>query len=203
LAWALLPIAIMLATLLYGNRLIYVVPYLLVAFSGLFPSPREPEAAPARTPSPGAWWLLVGSVVAAFLFAAVIRPVVPWLQRATRSETLLYSAAESAAPRSSTVCLHGSAIEFYLVGRSRDWRMFMLTPDTLAQCDSAIVQPTDVVPELAARFEAAGFHRETTLLADLDYHAPVWEQHVYGYYRYGPYEVYRRAARASADTNTH
>ena len=36
LAWMLLPIAIMLATLLYGNRVIYLLPYLTIAFSGVF-----------------------------------------------------------------------------------------------------------------------------------------------------------------------
>jgi hypothetical protein len=72
--------------------------------------------------------------------------------------------------------------------------MFMLTPETLANCDTAILQPDVMKPELAARLEAAGFRRETSLLTDLEYHAPVWEQHVYGYYRYGPYDVYRLAA---------
>jgi hypothetical protein len=189
LLWMMLPISIMFFTMLYGNRLIYMVPYLMVAFSGAF---ARPEAAPgaARAPGPMGWWLLLGSVAASFVFAAVLKPVMPWLQRATRSESLLYAAAERAAPRSARVCFDGS-VEFYLVGRSRDWRMFTLTPDTLPLCDSAIVrgEPT---PELAASLASTGFARQEVLLPDQVNDAPAWEQHAYGYYVYGPYEVYRR-----------
>lgn len=189
LAWMLLPIAIMLATLLYGNRVIYLLPYLTIAFSGVFAAA---TAMPERRRKPGAaaWWLLLGSVATSFVFAAVVRPVLPWLHRATRSETLLYAAAQSAAARSSSVCLDGSAIEFYLMGRSLDWRMFMLTPDTVANCETAIVRPDETAQ--VARLGAAGFRQEKTLLANQRNDAPVWEQHVYGYYVYGPYDIYRR-----------
>lgn len=185
LLWMMLPIAIMFVTMLYGNRLIYTVPYLLLAFSGMFAASGR-----AREPGTWAWWLLAGAVAAAFAFAAIVRPLMPWLHRATRSESLLYSAAERAAPRSARVCFDGS-VELYLAGRSRDWRMFTLTPDTVALCDSAIVRGQPA-PELAASLADAGFRREQVLLPDLPNDAPAWEQHAYGYYVYGPYEVYRR-----------
>lgn len=184
---ALIPIALMFATYLYGNRVTYIVPYTLIAFSGVFALSDR-----LRMPGLKTWGLLAAAVAAAFTYAAVVRPVLPWMHRATRTETLLYSAATKVAPRGATVCLHGSTIEFYLVGRSRDWRMYMLTPETLDQCDSIVVRPEDS-NELIASLGSHGFERPRRLLADQVDDAPSWELHVYGYFRYGPYDVYSRS----------
>jgi hypothetical protein len=185
-----IPISVMFATLLYGNRLIYLLPYLMASFSGGFPTDKkgEPDSRPAS------WWLLLTAVVCALGLSVVIRSISPWVHRESRSEMLLIAAAEKAAPAGDVVCLDGDAIEFYVAGRARNWMMFIATVDTIGRCQTVIARLPLSRPDVATALTSFGFQRQSVLLADQVDDAPEWETRVYGYNRYGPYVVYRRTA---------
>jgi hypothetical protein len=179
----------MLRTLVYGNRIIYLLPYLIAFYSEAFqpPAPNATESTRA-----GAWMVLLAGVVGAAGLALVLRSVMPWIQRDARSEARVVAAAQDAAPLGATVCLPFEAIEFYFVGRSRGWKMFGGSPGVLAHCETAITNTTVPHSDLDQALESSGFRRDSTLLNEKTSDAPNWERHLYGYRVYGPYAIYRR-----------
>jgi hypothetical protein len=189
LALIAIPLAIMLRTLLYGNRMIYLVPYLIAFYAEAF---RTPAPHATESTRPGAWMLLATAVAGAAGLALVLRSIMPWIQRDARSEARVVAAAKEAAPLGATVCLTYEAIEFYFAGRSRGWQMFTASPDVLAHCDTAITNTTVPHPNLEQALESSGFRRESTLLNEKTSAPPDWERHIYGYRIYGPYAIYRR-----------
>ena len=69
----------------------------------------------------------------------------------------------------------------------------MATEDSLGRCDTVVIRSPVSDPALEHALNQSGFQRDAILLKDQVDDAPNWEKHVYGYNRYGPYGVYRRA----------
>jgi 4-amino-4-deoxy-L-arabinose transferase-like glycosyltransferase len=181
LATMALPAILMFRTLLYGNRIIYLLVYLLVFFAGAFA--HASGAAVTRTMMRELrWGFLVGGVICAGVISIGLRTANAWLQRDERNEELILFAAEKVGARGATVCL--DAFEFYFAGRYLGWRLFSVVPRALSHCEIAIASSDSKARRV---LETAGFRRQTVLMGDRASQTPV-----YGARGFGPYDVYRR-----------
>jgi hypothetical protein len=180
---ALLPATLMIGTIVYGNRVIYLLPYLAVFYAEALSDRTTLQGLRARV----AWGALALGVLVGGGVSLVLRSGNAWLARAARDERLL-QVATGTIPRDARVCL--DSFEFYFVGRSNGWRMYTATPGTLPQCEYMISNSPLVRPTLQPALGEAGFEPAATLLLDRAESIPV-----YGARGYGPYLVFRRRAR--------
>ncbi|MDB4990179.1 MAG: hypothetical protein JWN04_5357 [Myxococcaceae bacterium] len=184
LALMVLPTALQLVTTTYGNRIIYLLPYLLLAYSEAYK--RDGSRTEDRS-SRMSWMVLAAAVACAGVIALPVRSVHAWLQRESRDEQRLIEAAPAVAAPGTRLCLYAS--EFYFVGRTLGWRMFTPNQAGITHCDKFVVQ-SPIPDSVQAMLDEHGFSPESVVLEGPTLTAPQ-----YGARGYGPYVVLQRAQR--------
>jgi hypothetical protein len=180
-----LPATIMLSTLLYPNRTMYLVPYLVLFYADAFCEvPRSEAAAPRR--GSGGFAILLAAAACAAGVSLGLRSVNAWMHRDIRDESRVFATARAIPYSGEMICIQ--AMEFYFVGRSLGWRMVVADSDKIPYCETAILS-SPVAPVLLKALDENGFRHESTLSTSRMTYRPA-----FGAGTFGPYELYRRRA---------
>lgn len=180
----LVPLGLILSSLLYTNRVMYLVPYLLVFCSEAFP-PRTGARPWLVRGQPLGLWLIAATLLSSASISVGLRSVNAWLQRGERDESNVYRAAAEVPALTGPICIQ--PMEFYFIGRSLGWRMFGSEPEDMQHCEAVILGA--LTKPVVARLEDAGFRLEKTLQGSSSHTEPA-----YGARGFGPYWFYRRAS---------
>jgi hypothetical protein len=199
MAWmALLVFVYILSTLLYLNRLIYLLPYAIGLIGGVYqiPSTLMANAKTRRLITHvGLSLVIVGSVS----LSLIIRPAIALSQRGERDPSILFSLGRESIGNGPYRVYLG-AWEFYFVGRWFGWQMLNEYVDRdqrnvsrlLSRADHAIFRLGDVDYNLAAQLSTAGLYLQKELTDDRQHQMDMKQQVRLGARAYGPYVLYSR-----------
>ncbi|MFB2773257.1 hypothetical protein ACE1AT_28890 [Pelatocladus sp. BLCC-F211] len=191
----------------YALRVIYLSPYILCLFGGIFQyfEQKRQTKIHRRIASSLLILLLTWSIV----LSLVVRPVMVLSQKEGRNPQLIYNAGISSIGTGSHK-VYLDVFPFYYVGRSLGWKMFLpfgfpfdrrsedlqqgndvKFRQLLSSVDYAIV-PQNITPEMISLIEEAGLRYQKTLVnsAKNDYINEKVKQFIIP--PYGPYMLYIR-----------
>jgi len=199
IAWmALLVFVYIFGTLLYFNRLIYLLPYAIGLIGGVYQIPFT-FMANAKTrrliTNVGLFLLIVWSVSSSM----IIRPAIALSQREERDPSILFSLGRDSIGEGPYRVYLG-AWEFYFTGRWLGWQMLNEYVDRdqrdlsrlLSKADHAIFRQGVIDDDLASQLSRAGLELQKELTDDRQDQIEMQHQFRLGARAYGPYVLYSR-----------
>jgi len=199
MAWmALLVFVYILSTLLYLNRLIYLLPYALGLIGGVYQIPST-LIANAKTRRLITHVGLSVVIVVSVSSSLIIRPAIALSQKEERDPSILFSLGRESIGHGPYRVYLG-AWEFYFAGRWLGWQMLNEYVDRdqrdlsrlLSRADYAIFRLGDVDHNLAAQLSMAGLYLQKELTDDRQHQMDTKHQFRLGARAYGPYVLYSR-----------